>query len=158
MEFADILNELNAAMVVDVFKDNGSGECRVKVEGLTVMLMDVPEARRMLTTAEIGPVPEAGRDQFYSSMLEAMHMFEGTNGASFSIDHESQTICLARQDSTALLEPGQFAVLFEEFVNIGMMWRKMLLEFVPVMKEVDSLASREQASDEAPKSSGFIRI
>lgn len=145
-------------MVVDVFKDNGRGECRVKVEGLSVMLMDVPKARRMLTTAEIGPVPEAGRDQFYSSMLEAMHMFEGTNGASFSIDHESQTICLARQDSTVLLEPGQFAVLFEEFVNIGMMWRKMLLEFVPVMKEVDSLAPREHASDEVPNVSDFIRI
>lgn len=143
MDFKNLLTELNEAMAVEAFKDDGHGACRVVVEGLVVTLLDIPAAHRLLTTATIGPVPEAGRDQFYATMLKAMHLAEGTSGAFFSIDPEANTICLTRQDVTSWFEAGQFADIFENFINICLSWRQMLSEFTPVMKELEAIKGEE---------------
>ncbi len=55
-------------------------------EPMDIEIKELLEGEIAVITADLGALPEEGAEELMRAMLEANHIFDGTGGASFSVD------------------------------------------------------------------------
>ena len=82
----------------------------------------------MLVSAIVGELPQEGGEELCRTLLEANHLFEGTGGATFSVEPETQQIRFEFCGILDLIGDAEDEKLMENFLNIAESWRKRIAE------------------------------
>lgn len=140
MELRNIFDEMNRRLKTDVFKLDDQRSCRLSVNGGPIVeILEFPEEGRVLLYAALGPEPVEGKAEFYRLLMRAMYLFKDTLGCTFSLDPETDFICLQRSDFLDRLTPDSFYTLFEGFCNLVDNWNEMLNDFRPALEAAVAL-------------------
>ena len=95
---------------------------------MRIDLTHVPERRGVMVSAHVGELPQEGGEELCRTLLEANHLFEGTGGATFSVDPETQQIRFEFCGMLDLIGDSEDEKLMENFLNIAESWRKRIAE------------------------------
>ena len=133
MKFDELLAGLGKTLGVEL--PNGDGSCTLGVDDMTVTMQYLDTSDLLCTYAEIGEPPPEGLEQLLSAMLNANHLFQGTDGATISRDPDTGKFFLCRCDALELLNVEDCAKMLERFVNVLETWRKLLADYRPMVDE-----------------------
>jgi len=91
MSFEDAIAALGEEFGVELSAEDGTASFEVSSDGgdfepVNFTIVYEPEDEMLLVSADAGAVNLEGGDEPLLKMLEANHMFSGTEGASFSLD------------------------------------------------------------------------
>ena len=91
MSFEDAIAALGEEFGVELSAEDGTASFEVSSDGgdfepVNFTIVYEPEDEMLLVSADAGAVDLEGGDEPLLKMLEANHMFSGTEGASFSLD------------------------------------------------------------------------
>ena len=91
MSFEDAIAALGEEFGVELSAGDGTASFEVSSDGgdfepVNFTIVYEPEDEMLLVSADAGAVDLEGGDEPLLKMLEANHMFSGTEGASFSLD------------------------------------------------------------------------
>lgn len=122
--------------------------CFLEFDGMGVVIQGVDAAETVAFLSPIGRPPPEDPCALYKALLEANYLFQGTSGATLSLNPEGGGVMLCRQlDSKALDVEGLMAAL-DAFLNTLAAWRAFVGEYRAPRPEID-------AADEAlPKLGG----
>lgn len=137
-----------------------AGACTLAVDGMSVVIQDVPEADSVGFWGKIGAPPPEGLERLGVLMLEANHLFRATAGATISRDPESKDFFLCRILDLRCLDAESFISALERFVNTLESWQRLVADYRP---DAGSDGTKGSASDDGPgglemMDPGFIRI
>lgn len=114
------LQENDGAVSFDAIVDVDAGVA------LQVDVVHIPENKSMLVSADLGELPQEGEDTLCRTFMEANHFFEGTGGATLSVEHESRHVRFEFCIPLVLLGNEVDSVFLERFLNAAERWRKHL--------------------------------
>ena len=137
MEFKELIGQFAREVGITDAVTDEAGAFRFAIDDMTVSFEANETVGELATYAQVGELPPEGREQLYRLMMEAMFRGEGTDGATLSIAHDSDTVYLHRYDSLAVLDLERFKSILERFVNALEEWRKMLVDFRAVIPAVE---------------------
>jgi len=127
MTFEDAIAALGAEFGVELSGEGGTAGFEVSSEDgdfepVDVTLTYEPEGEMLLVSVDVGAVDPEGGDEPLLKMLEANHMYSGTEGASFSLDGEhaklERLVCL-----DAFCREGGKSILMSLFSSVQA-WRE----------------------------------
>ena len=160
MELAELIGEFGRQIGLDLKLDE-NGTCALAVDGMNVTIQDVSEAFAVGLWGKIGAPPPEGLRQLYEMMLDANHLFRATSGATISRDPESGDFYLCRLLDVRVLEPAEFFLAVEKFVNTLEAWQKVIADYRPVVEALGNAAAEPDAPSgfhSPTMDSGFIQI
>ena len=88
-----------------------------------------PEIDALALTGDVGEPPPENLESLYKAMLEANCAFDGTAGATLSLDSATGRFSLCRTLPLAALDPDSLYVAVEEFVNTLEAWHKIVANY-----------------------------
>ena len=95
---------------------------------IRIDLTHLPEKQKVLVSARLGELPQEGGEALCRTLLEANNFFEGTGGATFSVEPETQQISLEFCSPLNVIGDADDVKLVEYFLNIAESWRKRIAE------------------------------
>ena len=151
METSELIEALGRKMGVALtFKD---GATAFEADGMTVAVNDLPELGAVALTGDIGAPPPERLESLYRTVLEAQHLFRGTNGATISLDPGTGHFALNRAIPLATADAESFAVEVERFINTQETFAKIVRDF-----RAAGAAAPAAADPDGILTTGFIRI
>lgn len=111
---------------------------------------------RLVTWAEVGEIPPAGRERLYLTLLESAFLGAMTGGGAFSVDADTGRIFFQRLDALDALSLEGFKTMLETFVNILEDWRKIVADFRDVAPEQERKNETEDVRE--LDRGGFMRV
>ena len=143
MNFTTLLEILSQRLGAPI--EDAGGAAALEIDGSTIILQDAGDL--LLLRAEIGELPEEGREALLTVVLEANHLYRGTGGGTLAL--EPGTSCLQLQKYTWLdrLDADSALDTIIRFSSTADSWRSLLSDYPP------------PSSDEPlPPSFDFLRI
>ena len=140
MAFDETIALLSKAIGIELQIEDGicgfkAGDPEDDVASVNIIISNVEERGEVLLYADLGDVPPEGREAFYRNLLEANNLFQGTAGATLSLENGTGLIRLQIRENSSI-----FANKAEEhvgiFVETALTWKKIV---------VDYRASREES-------------
>ena len=74
----------------------------------------------------LGHVPGDGLEQFYAELLHANYVFAENGGSTLSVDTQSGSVVLLREERLELLRLSRLESVVEQFVNVAEVWMTRL--------------------------------
>lgn len=133
-------------------------------EGVTVIISNLPEQGIVAFYADLGNIPEVGRERFYWTLLTANNHYAGTGGATLSIASEEEHVKLeCRHNLVELANDAETRIV--PFVETALEWRRLVANYQPSDMEqppdVPDALDATDASDTLfsnPLDDGFLRV
>ena len=127
MTFATLLETLSERLGTPL--EDAGGATALEIDGIPVILQNAGDL--LLLRAEIGDLPETGREPLLTTVLEANHLYAGTGGGTLAL--EPGTPCLNLQKYTWLdrLDPDTVPDLLARFASPADTWRRLLADYPP---------------------------
>lgn len=142
--FSDLIAQTGTLLGIDEFSPDAEGVCIIASEDAEILIVNCPDAGDMvLVTATLMPLPPDA-DAAITAALQANFRFEATNGATVSLDAESDSLALSRYIPLASLTPESLLDRIEEFSSALFSLRTTLAE----MGGVRDAAPPNNAADE----------
>jgi hypothetical protein len=134
MTFATLLETLSERLGAPL--EDAGGATALEIDGIPVVLQDAGDL--LLLRAEIGDLPETGREPLLTTVLEANHLYSGTGGGTLAL--EPGTPCLHLQKYTWLdrLDPDTVPDLLARFASTASTWRRLLADYSPAASAPDA--------------------
>lgn len=146
MDIQSVFDEMNRRLKTDAFKLDDQRSCRVSVgEGPVIEILEFPEEGRLLLYAVLGKEPVEGKDEFFRQLLRSMYMFKDTLGCSFSLNPDTDELCLQHSSFLDRLTADSFYNLFEDFFHLADQWNEMLLAFRPALAAAINAKNHSEA-------------
>ena len=154
MAFDETIALLSKAIGIELQIEDGicgfkAGDPEDDVASVNIIISNVEERGEVLLYADLGDVPPEGREAFYRNLLEANNLFQGTAGATLSLENGTGIIRLQIRENSST-----FANSAEEhvgtFVETALTWKRIV---------VDYRSSREESKpteDTQPDNSSFM--
>lgn len=155
MEFRELIAGLAQKVgIKDKIEFDDEERCLINFDGMDVIIQGVDAIRTVAIVAPVGEPPPEHLEMLYRMLLEANHIFEGTGGATFSVNPEGGYVYLCQQIDTRSLNLDEFAKILERFLNVLATWRTLVNEYRARPEKVPAVAS------ETPESSldNFLRV
>lgn len=125
MEAEELLKQLGEAIGLELaFDENGA--CAFEADGMTVTLNNFPELDRIVLSGDVGEPPPERLEGLYKAMLTANHLFQGTGGATLSLDPESGDFAINLPLDCRVVDGEEFVAQTGKFVNLLESWRKIV--------------------------------
>ncbi len=90
MTFEETMEALGAELGVPLAVEDGKACFEASSteggEPMDIEIKELLEGEVAVMTADLGAMPEEGAEELMRAMLEANHIFDGTGGATFSVD------------------------------------------------------------------------
>ena len=156
MEFNELLAAFAAKYGVDGL-DGAEGVAELEVDGIRVELLDDPQTRSLVASAEIGLPPPDANGAFGAMMLKANFLLRATAGATLCQNPETGAYALVRPFPLALADGESLCAGLESLVNQTENWRKALAG----LREAEAARSETQKMDDSHHdmlSSGFFQV
>jgi len=159
MEYRELLNVLAERIGGgSQLTPDDSGAVVIGIDDMTLTILGIDEIDAVALSAPISePPPEDKIERLYRAALLANFNFQGTSGATISINPETNELSLCRVLPLAILDGDSFAHAIEAFVNTLETWRKLVADF---RGSVDAGESPDASSDAMPDFSpgGFLQV
>lgn len=144
MTFANLLETLSERLGTPL--ENAGGATALEIDGSPVILQDAGDL--LLLRAEIGDLPEDGREPLLTTVLEANHLYGGTGGGTLSLEPGVPRLHLQKYTWLDRLDPDTVPDLLARFAATAATWRRLLADYTPSASP-DNLP---------PPSSGFLPV
>ena len=123
---SQLIGEFGRTIGIENLALDEKGCCCLMFDDVMLNLELTPEPEQFFIYAELGDIPEHGRDEFYAQLLEANFFFRGTGGATLSLDRGANCVLLAYQMASHDLFLQRFSQILENFVNVAATWREKI--------------------------------
>lgn len=158
MSLEELMEKFAEDFGVENVADDGRGVWSLDVDGMIVSFAEQKATGEMLVLADVGEVPQEGRERLYRTLLEASFLGEGTAGAVLSVKPGSDSVCLHRIVTLAEMDVERFRTMLESFVNVLESWRKLIADFGKVADDQAKSARQDWENDRKCKEDGFLRV
>ena len=128
MESSELIKSFGEHLGVELALDT-DGACAIDVDGLAVTINDLTEINSIALTGDLGEPPPENLEALYKALLEANHLFNGTAGATLSLDASTGHFALCRVMPCMTLDVDTFVSEVEHFVNVLETWTKIIVNF-----------------------------
>ena len=103
--------------------------CLLEFDGMNVVIQGVDAAHAVAFIAPVGEPPPEQSERLYRMLLEANHIFEGTGGATLSVNPDGGYVYLCQQLDARSLDVDEFAKALEQFLNALEAWRTLVNDY-----------------------------
>ena len=158
MDVEELMGGLAEIVGCGAIVPDENGVYRLDIDDMLVSFAEQKATGELLTMAEVGVPPPEGRERLYRALLEAAFLGEGTGGAAFSVDPESESVCLHRADRLADMDLERFRSGIERFVNVLESWRNLLADFSEVAPAQENADAEDKARERQCQADGFIKV
>ena len=144
MSFKEMIDALGKELGVKMeIADDACAVSLAAEEGdcVTILLQGQDARGTVLTCADLGEPPPEGREMLFRTLLEANDLYEGTGGATLSLDSRTGHVRIQRFDALDALVEAGVARAFIAFADTAAAWKRLISDFRGVAKDV----SREDA-------------
>lgn len=131
MTYGELLEDFGKRMGNGMtLEPDASGTVNLAVDDLAVSLIGLEEVGAVALTGVLGEVPPADhQERLYKALLMANNNLAGANGATFSIDAESNEVKLCRMMPLLGLDGEKFFADVEKFINTLETWHRIVADF-----------------------------
>ena len=140
MSFEDITSVLERAFALELSVVQDTTVFEVESEDgstkVQVLIQSVSESGLVLMSADLGEPPPDGRECLYRTILEANNLFEGTAGATLSLDAPTGRFRLQKYESANELS-NDVKVKVESFIETALFWSRAIADFRPTNEAPD---------------------
>jgi hypothetical protein len=143
MTFATLLETLSERLGTPL--EDAGGASALEIDGFPVILQDAGDL--LLLRAEIGDLPEDGREPLLTTVLEANHLYGGTGGGTLSLEPGVPRLHLQKYTWLDRLDPDTLPDLLARFSSTAATWRRILADYHPA-----------PAAEPPPPSSDFLSV
>ncbi len=137
MTFANLLEALSKTIGVPV--EDAGGAAAINVDGTTIILQDAGEL--LLIRADLGEIPQYGREALLASAMEANFLYQGTGGSTLALNPDDGHLNIHKYNWLERLDPESTFNLLENFADTVNAWSNLIEDYRPVA----------QASSERPE-------
>ena len=127
MTFATLLETLSERLGTPL--EDAGGATAVEIDGNTVVLQDAGDL--LLLRAEIGDLPDEGREALLTAVLEANHLYSGTGGGTLALEPGIPRLVLQKYTWLDRLDPDDVPDLIARFAATADSWRRLLADYRP---------------------------
>lgn len=127
MTFATLLETLSERLGTPL--EDAGGATAVEIDGNTVILQDAGDL--LLLRAEIGDLPDEGREALLTTVLEANHLYAGTGGGTLALEPGFPRLVLQKYTWFDRLDPDAVPDLIARFAATADSWRRLLADYSP---------------------------
>lgn len=127
MTFATLLETLSERLGTPL--ENAGGATALEIDGSPVILQDAGDL--LLLRAEIGDLPEDGREPLLTAVLEANHLYGGTGGGTLALEPGVPRLLLQKYTWFDRLDPDAVPDLLTRFASTAASWRRLLTDYSP---------------------------
>ena len=132
MEFKDLINGLAEKMGVgEDIEIDAENRCLLEFDNMGVVIQGVDAAQAVVLLAPIGVPPPENPTQLYRGLLEANYLFQGTSGATLSVEPEQGGINLCRQLDARALDVEGLMLALDAFLNTLAAWKTFIDGYRP---------------------------
>ena len=163
MKIEELIQEFNRAAGLEEVPA-ADGVWKFSADGAVFGVSADEAGEKVYLFGEIpSPVPDK-EDAFRKTMLEANYFFNGTGGATFSINPETGAYTLIAAERLDRLAPESFFAFVEKFVNTLATWKAIALsaEASPTSSDSGESAAREPDDGGLDRNrldeGGFLRV
>ena len=100
-----------------------------EVDEMIVTFHVLPELDEIVLSGDIGEPPPEHLENLYKTMLESQYLFNGTAGATISLNSENNRFSLCKALPCKLLDGDSFFSEAEQFVNTLEVWVKLVKNY-----------------------------
>ncbi len=125
MTFSGFIETLGARLGMEI--ENAGGAAAVEIDGAVVVLQDAGEF--LLLRAEIGELPDEGRDELLASAMKANFLYQGTGGSTLALDPSSGRLVVQKYNWLERLDPEMAFNMLEHFADTADAWRRIIADY-----------------------------
>lgn len=112
--------------------------CLLEFDGMGVVIQGVGAAETVALLSPVGMPPPENPVQLYRALLEANYLFQGTSGATLSVNPDGGGVMLCRQLDGKALDADGLLVALDAFLNTLVAWRSYVAEYRARPAEAES--------------------
>jgi len=150
--FQGVIRDFGAKVGMPDMAADDEGYIAISFDDRTIHLQYETDQDRVVVFTKLGEAEVDRLVEIYSMMLAANLFWQGTNGATFSIEPDTGTVFLADRKSAPTLSLGSLSDWLEGFINITEYWAKKL----ELANSGGPIGDEPPDGDEPPPASRFI--
>jgi hypothetical protein len=124
-----------------------------EVDEMIVTFNVLPELDEIVLSGDIGEPPPEHLENLYKTMLESQYLFNGTAGATISLNSETNRFSLCKALPCKILDGDLLYAETENFINTLEVWIKLVKDYRDVAPKTEDV----KAAMPEIGSNGFIR-
>ena len=124
-----------------------------EVDEMIVTFHVLPELEEIVLSGDIGEPPPEHLENLYKTMLESQYLFNGTAGATISLNSENNRFSLCKALPCRILDVDLFYAETENFINTLEVWIKLVKDYRDVVPKAEDVKTVMPEIG----SNGFIR-
>ncbi len=96
--------------------DGSQGLLMIVNQKLQITMTEVSEKNMVMTKCQLGVLPSQNREELLRELLAANFMYNGTHGATLSIDPQSKKVQMCLFENLATIHPSQVENTLKTFI------------------------------------------
>lgn len=130
MIFKELISGLGEKMgIMGGIEIDDEGRTLLEFDGMGVVLQGVDEANKLTLLSPVGLPPPEDPARLYKTLLEANYLFEGTGGATLSINPDGGGVTLVKCLDTRALSVEDLMEALDKFLDTLIAWRDFVSEY-----------------------------
>jgi hypothetical protein len=147
-----LLSELAKVLNLSSLALDTNNHCLILFDDKIVLNLELDEQEgALIIYSYVSVVPFVAKELILEILLEANFFWKVSNGATFSIDKQTQTLILQKKIFLPLRESGRFEDDLALFMDVVDAWMKRIDE---ICTEAEVLADKDLETASAPKQYG----
>ena len=122
----NLLREFGAAIGIPDLQLDEDYRCNMMFDEVPVSFELGDGDESIYIYSLLGHVPDDGLEQFYAELLHANYISAGSGGSTLSVDSQSGSVVLLREERLELLRLARLESVVEQFVNVAEGWMSRL--------------------------------
>lgn len=145
MQYRELIKGLvEKAGIVGEVEIDDEERCLLEFDGFGIVIQGVDAANTISFIAPVADLPPENPERLYRVLLEANHIFEGTGGATLSVNPDGGFVYLCRQLDSRPLNVDELAGALDGFLDTLVAWRTFIGEY------------RARPAEEPPAEDGLL--
>ncbi len=133
MTFAFLLESLSKSLGVTI--EDAGGAAAIDIDDTTIILQDAGDL--LLVHADLGEIPEYGREALLASTMEANYLYQGTGGATLALNPDDGHLHIQKYNWMERLDPETTFDMLEHLADTINTWRSIIKDYRPVPQDTE---------------------
>ena len=151
--FQALVKELGERVGAPDLASDDEGYTGLEVDGLAVHLQHEPDDDLVMVFARLGEVEEIRAEQIYGYLLAANLFWQGTKGATLSLEPATNIVFIADRRPMEGLRLDSLLPWLDRFADVAGYWRRRLAE-VNAGRPLDESGGEEDGGPDSPPGGG----
>ena len=152
MESFELIKKFGEKIGINLIPDEDN-VYTFEVDEMIVTFHVLPELDEIVLSGDIGEPPPEHLEKLYKTMLESQYLFNGTAGATISLNSDTNRFSLCKALPCKILDGDSLYAETENFINTLEVWIKLVKDYRDVAPKTEDV----KATIQEIGSNGFIR-